>query len=545
MPLKFFSLKRREEIGNAVFLLKWIKEMIAQKGIEVFFFYDIACILHAHLKNTRQENLLTNVVVAIPSFHCYGHKVSCQVNYAGRRLEGFGLSDGEVMERLWSYLRPTGKITKEMTPAHRVDTLTDFLIHYAKKSIANIGERLCDHLKRAREVRAETEDQLALLIRKLAETGKKVEDSTIEEWTLAEKESVMKETNEEKPDLSATVAYQEKLKKYYTVRTSLQECTSGSDTWKILTKELSRLDEELKKMENGQCRWSPDSSMYQSYIRCLEDKRRKNLLLTMHGKCTERWFLLQLMKKYADGQAVAKKLCGQITKTTNAVKQLIKQYERGDAASRGCTYPSKVNLVEALDVSSSLWATLDDSNLFVGVPYCIKRQIIDFKHMIKRCTEEEVLVKDEITRVAMFYQRKLGVLDSWSKKLAATDSADYRSRGLLALVLSKRDETEAFTLHLQDLFARDISDDEEVRGDGILSDPVGEAEGVDSNDGGNRDTTDAHDDYEDDDYDNQNSSILELEEQGVLEDLLSVLNTEYGCDDVSDSEFSDCDSDDS
>lgn len=26
-----------------------------------------------------------------------------------------------------------------------------------------------------------------------------MEDSTIEEWTLAEKESVMKETNEEKP----------------------------------------------------------------------------------------------------------------------------------------------------------------------------------------------------------------------------------------------------------------------------------------------------------------------------------------------------------
>ena len=54
-------------------------------------------------------------------------------------LEGFGMSDGEVMERLWSYLRPTAKITKEMTPAHRVDTLTDFLMHYAKKSILNLG----------------------------------------------------------------------------------------------------------------------------------------------------------------------------------------------------------------------------------------------------------------------------------------------------------------------------------------------------------------------------------------------------------------------
>ena len=49
------------------------------------------------------------------------------------------MSDGKVMERLWSYLRPTAKITKEMTPAHRVDTFTDFLMHYAKKSISNLG----------------------------------------------------------------------------------------------------------------------------------------------------------------------------------------------------------------------------------------------------------------------------------------------------------------------------------------------------------------------------------------------------------------------
>jgi len=62
-----------------------------------------------------------------------------QVAYSGKRLEGFGLSDGKMMERLWSYLRPTSKITKEMTPSHRVDTLTDFLVHYAKKSISNIG----------------------------------------------------------------------------------------------------------------------------------------------------------------------------------------------------------------------------------------------------------------------------------------------------------------------------------------------------------------------------------------------------------------------
>jgi len=33
------------------------------------------------------------------------------------RCEGIGLSDGEVMERLWSYLRRFGRMTKEMRPA--------------------------------------------------------------------------------------------------------------------------------------------------------------------------------------------------------------------------------------------------------------------------------------------------------------------------------------------------------------------------------------------------------------------------------------------
>ena len=37
---------------------------------------------------------------------------------------GSGLADGEQMERLWSYLHKFRKLSKEMTPSHRVDTLT-------------------------------------------------------------------------------------------------------------------------------------------------------------------------------------------------------------------------------------------------------------------------------------------------------------------------------------------------------------------------------------------------------------------------------------
>ena len=100
-------------IGNAVYLLKWIKNHVQDKAINIHFFYDIVCVLDTYLRvrffcsfisteilvvvlqyfyllndccivlfalyNTHQETLLENVILAISAFHCYGHKVSCQV----------------------------------------------------------------------------------------------------------------------------------------------------------------------------------------------------------------------------------------------------------------------------------------------------------------------------------------------------------------------------------------------------------------------------------------------------------------------------------
>nr|XP_058945268.1 uncharacterized protein LOC131773290 isoform X3 [Pocillopora verrucosa] len=246
-----------------------------------------------------------------------------------------------------------------MTPAHRVDTLTDFLMHYAKKSILNLGERLRDHLKKAVETEKETEEQLNLLLEKLNETGSSPDD------------------------------YPDKLRQFFCVRTNLQKCSPASETWKVLTDQLDRLDQQLKNLEGGQPRWSPDSSMYIAYLRDLQDKRREDLLLSMHVKCSERWFLLQLMKKYADGQAIAKRLCTQITKATGAIKQLVKEYTRQNVDTVGCKYPSTIAVEDALSIDSPLWRVLnDDIQPQSAVPYCLKRQLIDLFHTRKRCLEE-------------------------------------------------------------------------------------------------------------------------------------------------------------
>lgn len=62
-----------------------------------------------------------------------------QVIYNPRRQKGLGLTDGECVERLWSYLGKFSNISKEMTPENRTDLLVDGLLHYGKRIIQKQG----------------------------------------------------------------------------------------------------------------------------------------------------------------------------------------------------------------------------------------------------------------------------------------------------------------------------------------------------------------------------------------------------------------------
>ncbi len=43
------------------------------------------------------------------------------------------------MERLWSFLRRFGKMTKEMKPSHRIDILSSALEYYGLKTKNKLG----------------------------------------------------------------------------------------------------------------------------------------------------------------------------------------------------------------------------------------------------------------------------------------------------------------------------------------------------------------------------------------------------------------------
>ena len=65
-----------------------------------------------------------------------------QVEFSPLHVDGIGLSDGEVMERIWSYLRRFSRMTKEIRPSHRREILCHAMQYYSIQRI----EKLCNLL---------------------------------------------------------------------------------------------------------------------------------------------------------------------------------------------------------------------------------------------------------------------------------------------------------------------------------------------------------------------------------------------------------------
>jgi hypothetical protein len=64
----------------------------------------------------------------------------CKVKFNPRRINGIGQVDGECVERFWAWARHFAPITKEMTPSHRVNLLTDAFLYYGGRKADSISE---------------------------------------------------------------------------------------------------------------------------------------------------------------------------------------------------------------------------------------------------------------------------------------------------------------------------------------------------------------------------------------------------------------------
>ncbi|XP_066912363.1 uncharacterized protein [Clytia hemisphaerica] len=98
-PKLFLNMQHGERLGYAVLLLDQILNDTEKKRLDVHIIYDIACVLKSHLQKKNTFTKYQDFKFGIPVFHSYGHRGDCQVKNSIRRLDSFGLMDGELMER--------------------------------------------------------------------------------------------------------------------------------------------------------------------------------------------------------------------------------------------------------------------------------------------------------------------------------------------------------------------------------------------------------------------------------------------------------------
>ena len=88
------------------------------------------------LDPNRQRNLLTDreadITFGTSVFHSFVHEWACQVRYNPRYNDWWGLSDGEGLERLWSFLSPLISSLRVSTRLHRLIAIQSRAEYYTR-----------------------------------------------------------------------------------------------------------------------------------------------------------------------------------------------------------------------------------------------------------------------------------------------------------------------------------------------------------------------------------------------------------------------------
>eukprot|EP00112_Aurelia_sp_Birch-Aquarium-sp1_P024844 Seg801.5 transcript_id=Seg801.5/GoldUCD/mRNA.D3Y31 product="hypothetical protein" protein_id=Seg801.5/GoldUCD/D3Y31 len=364
-PKGFISLKHGERIAYAVYELKrMIEPYRTSDDIEVKCMYDIACILESHLQINRNydlEDLVEKIQFGIPIFHSYVHIAKCQVSYSPRRVAGFALTDGEGIERLWSYLRRFSSMTKEMRPSRRTDILTEALIHYDRRVARNHGNYMIKSLKRSSELHEKATKELDEILSNLPAAHRDPPHHVIkswreEEWALVSRKKASSQSS------SWEESYVKLLWDYFQSRSSIAsiDVDNQNSNQSDLIAKCKSIDEKLKIIEkkNGlRSRWKIGQKEFTKTMLLLEQQRRESTLQHLYCISIERHLQLILKARYSQRRYHTKKYL-----------KLFFRFELFEQRSKH-VLPGEMNVWE--DVSQELMSYEEDlgSSLKVKSPH--------------------------------------------------------------------------------------------------------------------------------------------------------------------------------
>jgi hypothetical protein len=359
--------------------------------------YDIGCQLHRScLKFDFLSQYQDRIVFGISVFHAYGHQWACQIIYHPRKCKGFGLTDGEGCERLWSSLKPLIPSLRVSTYYNCIYALDTKIKHLDGKSLLGLGhwlKRKWVTTMHRKDEASETLDELAADGVSVAHLRAQWHDQVLEQTKPLKKQSKHLANIEIEGILALyknIETYQEDISKYETMLETgeFESGATATDVQVILTEAKAKVKKQKTIIANRKAKLSVDGRLNLEKLlnneflklrmnalalkqRIRDRLRQRKFELenlersyrkTMNHMKLEKHAQSQLKRKEPGIQTLARKynkLCNDLEKMINKKK-----------APRGAISPLAIEMdsLFKLDVDDDIWQDigltddLDDSS---------------------------------------------------------------------------------------------------------------------------------------------------------------------------------------
>ncbi|KAK0539833.1 hypothetical protein OC842_000784 [Tilletia horrida] len=138
----------------AIALIRAVTKAVGPNLQHLGIAYDIGCRFQPSAKVASVLGSDLKVTWVVPVFHVYGHVYSCQVRFNPRNTPGFGMTDGEGMERVWASMASLITSTRGMSAGDRRFALEERCQFIATERRVNLIDIIDAKLKRLDSVKA-------------------------------------------------------------------------------------------------------------------------------------------------------------------------------------------------------------------------------------------------------------------------------------------------------------------------------------------------------------------------------------------------------
>ncbi|XP_065900357.1 uncharacterized protein [Dysidea avara] len=314
------------------------------------------------------------------------------------------------MERLWSFLRPFSRMSKEMGSSHRIDVLSDAILYYGHKAIDNIGKLISKRFDHAQTLNGECDKELNELM-EMSPVPFTIDN--VAKWEQEERSQLLEDLN------SVNVRFFESWKAKYVklidlhaeIRVSISSINVSEENTHLvsqLCEQLNDYEDKLSGFEHSHGvnqRWSPSSTEYHEVKALVASENRTHLLIKIEQAARERWFLLRLKAKYADGLSIAVRLSRRITTVNSHMKAMLNNFNEGLPVDDRMSWEAACN-IHHHSYTASLTNPVD------SIPLEVKHEAVQKFQTIVRSNEEMMLLTQEMSNCLEYYEKQILQLTS-------------------------------------------------------------------------------------------------------------------------------------